>query len=879
MKGLVSITKVYTDGTREKVLESEQNVLTGGFGVGFTSLLTDTPTKEIDQYKFKYFQVGTDSYYSDVVIPEVSMNNSEFAYALPYSVHNNFYELSSAITEIDDYGRDGDIEVVERDIITVTNPFQTQDKLNYQTSRVLLAKLTDDPVTILGDRSFFVKITIDRESLNGVSIKELGLFSENPENKFNPVAALAAYKALPEAIVKTKDFSLDIEWVIKTDPYTDNDPYYNEWDLKRVGDTLRFYPGVTNRGGQFYTATIPDNETWTTPDGRDSKGRFILNIESFTPTTKDGYLTYSLSGDAVSGVHYEIDYRQQSPLFIPKGSTRVQIPIYNLDSDTDAFSSSFTHLEIHLDEFTGQKPLPNLLKDGTPDYFRLFFKNSYNPPVLSLATSTVDSVDAVTATLDASCMDPVSAYIKFESTGGINVKDNRGEVVLSSTGAVDKAAVLVIPKGQTLGYLTVSGDSSTSVEASCYNIVENDTERNYYAHSNNFLPEEQIPVTLSIKDIVDHTEDLITQDSYWWRHNIGHGRVYHPGYPTLVTHSGNDTYSTGPTQHMYLNSTVLSGVKAPDGVQNTTLSYAPSSVYIWPEIKQINKAYYESTGQARSVDSPPKIRRSYTPFEVDALGRRIDRQQQQYEYSSDTSTVVLSMYVKKLDATSVAVSHPNFSETENVATSEFFQLRLFSRGFKETGPLLTPGANGKGVYATFRWNENDELEVFNYGTDNQSAWAIANSTIVAGVFDGTSNDFQSYGKIDPWCGDGWYRAFIAADVPVGLTDDAPNAGLNYDGLGSVSQTFIIPTTSATVDSGKANLPDYNSSLDEAPAVLSGTLHCWAQYDQIPRSQDAPGRPSGYMPSDYQPRTTDFWEPIGNAYVSQTASEQKVDISF
>jgi len=888
MKGLVTISKVFKDGRRECVLNQERNVLTDGFAIGLTSIFTSTPTKELDQYHFKYFQIGTDSYYSDVIIPEVNIDNSEFAYALPYTTHNNFYELSSAITDVEDYGLDGDVEVVEREILTVTNPpFTLSENLNYTTKKVLLAKLPNHPTTKITERSVHVKITIDRESLNGVSIKEMGLFCENPENKFRPVAALAAYKSIPEAIVKTPDFALDIEWVIKLDSYTENDPYYDVWDLQRIGDTLRFYPGVSGRAAAFYTATIGDDKLYNTPGdgpgtgtGRVAKGRYIVKVESFVPTTKDGYLHYSLSGNAVSGLHYEIDYRTHSPIYVPKGTTSISIPVYNLESD-NAYSNSSTYLEIHLDEFTGGKPLPEVFKDSTPDYFRLFFKNSETPPVISLGTSTVDGVAAVTASLDVSCMSPVDAYLKFDSTGDLIVKDSRDSVILSSDDPVDKGALLTIPVGEVLGYVTVSGDSGTSVEVSCYNIVEGTPETNFFSHSNDFSPEEQIPTVISIKDIVSHTEDLITTNSYWWRHTIGHGRIYHPGYPTQKTHSGNDTYSTGPTQHMYLHSYVLSGTKAPDGLQDATLSYAPSSIYIWPEVKSANKTYYENTGQARPVDSPPKIRRSYTSFEKDALGRQIDRQSQTYEFDSSTSTVVISMYVKKLEENggTVFVNHPNFVESSQVTTSEYFQIRLFSRGFKETGDGLTPGAASKGCYATFRWNpDTDGLEVFNYGTDSESAWAIAGSTIQAGVFNGTPDDFQNFGRNDPWCKDGWHRAFIACQIPDGLTDAAPNADLNYDGLGSVSQYFIVPSCSSVVDSKKADLPGYNGSLDEAPEILSGTVHCWAQYDRILKSEFGPQR-NGYVPRPYQPRAYDFFEPIGNAYVSTLEANRKVDVAF
>lgn len=868
MKGQVTVTKVYKDGSKETVLQDSCNVLTDGFGMNIASMLNAYPDAEADRFHFKYFQVGVSSYYQHLDFVSVGNDNTEWAYSLPLATHNNFYELSSALGSADQYGTDGDLEVVEREILIATNPFSTQEKLKYAKKSVLLAKLYDHPTTNLTDQSVNTKITIDRESLNGIAIREFGLFSENPEGTFLPTAVLAAYKSLPDPIEKNDEFSLDIEWVIKLNQSpTRTQEYYDVWELKHLGDVIRFHPGVKPLANHFYVKTLLPGD------------RYSLQIEFPCPTPRSGYLSYSLSGDAVSGLHYNIGSNYASPLFVPKGTTLITIPIQSLD--TTSFTSPQTELEFVIDEFTGGFRVPEIMKDGTPDSFRIFFRNNNSAPVagLSWTASTDSSPERVVATLDASSTSDSVVYLNFSADGGFYVRNaappqGDGAVVFLSQEASSVNLGLVIPASSTSGVFQTDPVPSaptpaTTIEVSSYNVLDGATQYNNFAHSNDFSPEWQPPVQVSIQDIVEHTEDLITEQSYWWRTNIGHGKLYYPGYPTLKTHSGNDTYSTGPTQDMYLHSYVVPDVNAPDGLQNATLSYAPSSIYIWPEIKQLNAAYYANTGQARPVDSPPKIRRSYTTYEYDQLNRSIERESQLQEYNSDMSSIVFSMYVKKFDDTITAV-HPSLTESSEVAMNEYVELRLYSRGFKETGNLVTPGSAGKGCLARFKWNSStgglDFQEVLSNGAWDNSSY------LSGGVFSGTSDDVAKMGYQDEWCEDGWYRCFLTAAVPSALTDIAENADLNWDGSGAVSQYFIFPTTSATPGSLSQKLPGYTGELDSAPTTLSGTLHCWAQYEETLQTDTHDRK----VPRPYQPRPFDFWTPLGNTFIDP--SNQKVTVT-
>ena len=138
-----------------------------------------------------------------------------------------------------------------------------------------------------------------------------------------------------------------------------------------------------------------------------------------------------------------------------------------------------------------------------------------------------------------------------------------------------------------------------------------------------------------------------------------------------------------------MDSYILPNIKAPDGVQDATLSYATSAIYIWPENLSINKDDYASTGQPKPINSPPKIQRSYSPFETDSLNRGIGRESQNMEYESTMSSIVFSMYVKKLPS-AMQVPHPMLKESSMVDTNELVHIELLSTGFKETGNSVTP---------------------------------------------------------------------------------------------------------------------------------------------------------------------------------------------
>jgi hypothetical protein len=252
------------------------------------------------------------------------------------------------------------------------------------------------------------------------------------------------------------------------------------------------------------------------------------------------------------------------------------------------------------------------------------------------------------------------------------------------------------------------------------------------------------------------------------------------------------------------------------------------------------------------------------------------------EYESTMSSIVFSMYVKKLPS-AMQVPHPMLKESSMVDTNELVHIELLSTGFKETGNSVTPSATGAACWATFKWNAGGGLDLLQVSATVGKAFDDPTLYLSAGCFSGISNDVGKFGYQDKWAGrDGWYRVYVAAEIPVSITNAATNASLNYDGSGSVSQFSVYPTCSGLQSDG-LGLPGWGGTISAAPSVLSGTVTSWAQYEETLKADTTYGSGTllaqGKVPREYQPRVNDFWEPLGNVYLSPTLGKQKVTVSL
>jgi len=158
-----------------------------------------------------------------------------------------------------------------------------------------------------------------------------------------------------------------------------------------------------------------------------------------------------------------------------------------------------------------------------------------------------------------------------------------------------------------------------------------------------------------------------------------------------------------------------------------------------------------------------------------------------------------------------------------------------------------------------------------------------------GVFSGTnggdtnaSRDIAAYGYTDPFCRDGWYRVWVAAEVPEDFYETSLYGAASPEEGGAIHERNIIPSISENSRGGGLvgiTQPDYRAGIQgntgtyyEVPSVTSGVLLAWNQYEQYTKTGSfTKGHSNGYMPRPYQPREYSWFTPRGNAFTNDLAT--------
>jgi len=211
IKGHITVCKVYSDGTKETVLD-RANLITAGLGSSFLDIQQNGGSPHIEDYTPRYFQVGTSTvdYDSGLTFETAS---------------STFYQLSSPFSW-EDYGEDTTLDLVERyrGFNASTEDAGVTYEEMYLTSALLSAvtfsgedqyfgEVTAGKVTKYFTDSFESQIVLDENSGNGKSITELGLFAKNPKGFNQDSPLLMAYRSFA-AVDKTAEFSLVVNWTI-----------------------------------------------------------------------------------------------------------------------------------------------------------------------------------------------------------------------------------------------------------------------------------------------------------------------------------------------------------------------------------------------------------------------------------------------------------------------------------------------------------------------------------------------------------------------------------------------------------------------------------------------------------------------------------------
>lgn len=190
IKGHLTISKVYRNGTEEVVFD-DHNIIVSGMGVALAHMFAVSGSDSILDYQIDRFQVG--------------VSGSE---ALELSSTN---QLSGPLSSFAEYGLDGDIlaasgyHLINNTIVSLTRYYGIIPQQN---------------ITRIDSNTVRYTIVIDEESCNSIirngsqkSLNEIGLFVKNIKNNATVAPILVAYRHFDD-ILKTTDFSLVFRWSI-----------------------------------------------------------------------------------------------------------------------------------------------------------------------------------------------------------------------------------------------------------------------------------------------------------------------------------------------------------------------------------------------------------------------------------------------------------------------------------------------------------------------------------------------------------------------------------------------------------------------------------------------------------------------------------------
>ena len=836
MIGEVTITKVYKDGTKEVVLNKDRNMITDGMGISLVNLFTVNPANPrytLENFQFGYYQVGTSSV---VEKGPVRGEFNKWEATMEDSTGNNFYELQSPLAA-SAYGEDTTLKVTNKKILTVTNPFEDAIDLNYIYSEADMVQFEYDPVVKLVDGAVHVKIYLDENSSNNQEISELGLFIRNPEVfESGDRPCLAAYKSIFTPISKSNEFSLDIDWVIHFSDETLAYGYLADPKYVYFAPSTKF----DRPGSQAFVKYIEFDEIYD------------ITVETPIPLEQDSYLYYDVSGDAVNGVHYEIT-SGQSPILFEKGSSSKKIKVKTVRPAGILYHAP-KKLNIKMNRFEGPRDIPNPTKVSLSNEFIVHLRAAsiYKPPVVNLTVPS-DTVDT-----DASF--DVSAEITYNNGSLLQqTEDIQVYLHLSSNGTRQlstSATILTISAGDSYGTLTIDTTGTGDVSVSTYNTLSAGSYYNNMAHSNDFTFIRQLSSTdIDPQLLFDNKEafrplggsGFYTERFSPWATSY----VWFAGDSTLKVHSNNDVWTAFPPLDVFTQASSLDNF-APDGLQPAQLHYTPCSLYAW---------HRGTAGGALEVyGAASKIRKDYTSDNKN--GRNLspdgDSQKQQFEWTTDGSSISLSVYVKNIDPAGVV------HKGTTVKPANAFTINIFSRGMPGVDRNISTDITAVGKAATFYWEPAGGLVLSSVTADG--LWTDNSNTSDAGVFSGVGYDTAAgLPYDDPWAGDGWYRAYITALVDKQFTNAGTYAPLSTDGSGSVSQWFIH----YNVDSGGNlfRLPGEKDGLFtrgvDIPVDMSGCYLSWGQWEYGITQEAAPY--TNY-PRPYQHNLDSVFTPLGKCVI-------------
>lgn len=181
--GNLEIIKVYPNGS-EEVVFSDHNVITSGLGVNLAIVFAGSGSNSIEDHQIRWFQLGSGA-------PTPGYGSEVYKLVAPFG---NDYGVGINIDSHQLGAPNGDSEAGTHYFAWIPH--------------TSVRKTSPTSVTYI--------LTLGILACNGLDLKEIGLFVNNPYVKFiSPLvrSVLGAYRQF-DVIKKTNDFSLVFRWTL-----------------------------------------------------------------------------------------------------------------------------------------------------------------------------------------------------------------------------------------------------------------------------------------------------------------------------------------------------------------------------------------------------------------------------------------------------------------------------------------------------------------------------------------------------------------------------------------------------------------------------------------------------------------------------------------
>jgi len=182
INGHLEIVKRYSNGD-ESVVFDEHNVIVSGMGLTLSLLFSGSGSDTVTDFQISRAQLGTGA-------------NAEVS---------TTYQLATPVAFSETYtsGDSGVIAVSGTQYTTANTTVANQ----------VFVVIPHSKVTRVNKNSVRYSIVIDEIPLNGVGLKEIGLFVKNPQGTPETRSVMVAYKTF-NVITKSSDFSLIFNWTL-----------------------------------------------------------------------------------------------------------------------------------------------------------------------------------------------------------------------------------------------------------------------------------------------------------------------------------------------------------------------------------------------------------------------------------------------------------------------------------------------------------------------------------------------------------------------------------------------------------------------------------------------------------------------------------------